>query len=298
MKEKLPEDIKSEPKQQELPPLSDQAAAKTLKPGENQIQDRDVHSPTRNNAEFIEQNNIKIFQETVEIKEEKFYINIFSKPGPNTQKYLVIHDSEDAAFDTGIRAIKDGGAMITLENQNGRNLYSFGNNQGDTGQDPNRIFDPNSRYWPLAQKLLKLLNGSSGEMMIALHNNRPEGDFDLDHLEEKNNISVLSRQDQDPKSMVLIPGTDPEPDQELNSEIQYYRGQGLNVVYEYVPEDESGDGSLSNYAAHNGLPYRNVEIPAATRGDQKSEKQSREKQTRYLDAIKNYHSPNRSYKNN
>src|SRR6056297_328833 len=290
MREKLSGDTNWNLEAQELLPLSRQTATKTIEAGSEQIQDRDVHSPTRNNAEFIKKNNNKIFQESVEIEEDKFYINIFTRSGPNTQKYLVIHDSEDAAFDTGLRAIKNGGALIALENRNGRNLYSFGANKGDTGQDPNRIFDKDSHYYPLARKILELLGESSGEMVIALHNNKQDGNFSLDDLEKQENISTLSKEDPDHKSMILIPGSTSEPDQRTHSEVRYYRDQGLNVVYEYVPEDEPGDGSLSHYATRKGLLYRNLEAPAPVRGDQKSEARSLEKQTRYLEVIRKYYS--------
>lgn len=71
------------------------------------ISDPDVFSPTRRNAEFIKQNNIKARVEIIQVENEQFKINIFTKKGKNQQKYLVVHDSEDAAFDTGLRAIKN-----------------------------------------------------------------------------------------------------------------------------------------------------------------------------------------------
>jgi len=111
----------------------DKALPKTVEAGQRRIDDADVHSPTRGNAEFIRQNDIKVHQETIRVGNEQFKINIFTKEGQSRQKYLVVHDSEDAAFDTGLRAIENGGMFIALESKDtgdesklDRFMYSFG----------------------------------------------------------------------------------------------------------------------------------------------------------------------------
>ena len=55
-------------------------------------------------------------------------------------KYVVLHDSEDAAFDSGLQAVaKNGGKLLVLENNEKRNLYDFATQQL-TDSDPNRMF--------------------------------------------------------------------------------------------------------------------------------------------------------------
>ena len=62
----------------------------------------------------------------------------------------------------------------------------------------------------------------------------------------------------------------------------------MNVVYEYVPQSERGDGSLSVYSSQHNIPYRNIEVEAGVRGDRKSELKSRRKQLKYLKAVRKY----------
>lgn len=45
----------------------DKALPKTVEAGQQRIDDADIHSPTRGNAEFIRQNDIKIHQETIRV---------------------------------------------------------------------------------------------------------------------------------------------------------------------------------------------------------------------------------------
>jgi len=152
------------------------------------------------------------------------------------------------------------------------------------------MFNEDNPYWPVAKRLLELCGESSKEMIIALHNNSKSGNFHLGNIQTWSNISVLSRKDPDTRSMIWISGDTPKPDQTLSAEIEFYKDLDLNVVYEYVPQNQRGDGSLSVYATKKGIPYRNIEVVAGTRGNQKSELKSREKQTKYLDAIGSYHS--------
>ncbi len=253
------------------------------------ISDADVLSPTRKNAKFIKRKHIRTSQVMINVGNERFVINVFKKDGPNKQKYIVIHDSEDAAFDTGLRAIKHGGTLIALENKENRLLYSFGKKKGPTHQDPNRMFNTDNRYWPVAKKLLELYGISSKGLIIVLHNNKPDGDFRLDSIATWNNITIASHADKDVRSLVWIPGTTAEPNVKTGKEIAYFQKKKLNVVYEYVPQNPRGDGSLSVYAAKHGIPYRNIEVKAGIRGDRKSELKSRRKQIRYLNVLRRFH---------
>ncbi len=252
------------------------------------VPDADIFSSTRRNEQFIRRKGIKVRQVTVDVGAQRFVINVFTKKGKKTQTFIVVHDSEDAAFDTGLRAIKHGGTFIALENHEGRPLYSYGADSGATRQDPNRMFNADNPYWPVAKKILELLNGSPGRMIFALHNNKPGGNFRIGTIATWKNISILSNADRDKRSLVWIPSLQPQPDNKLADEIAFYKKKGLNVVYEYVPENERGDGSLSVYSAKHGIPYRNIEVEAGIRGNRRSELKSRRKQMRYLRIIRNY----------
>lgn len=227
--------------------------------------------------------------DSMRVGSQLFYLNIFTKKGRQHQKYMVIHDSEDAAFDAGLRAIKHGGTLVALENHEQRALYSYGKISGSTGQDPNRMFNKDNPYWPVAEKILELLDASSKNLIIVLHNNTPEGNFRIDTIATWNNISVPAAVDKDRKSMVWIPGKTPAPDLPTRAEIKYYARHKMNVVYEYVPIDQTGDGSLSVYSTKHDIPYRNIEVKAGIRGNRKSELQARHRQIRYLKRLRKYH---------
>lgn len=251
--------------------------------------DADIVSTTRNNAKFIKRNHIVTHQKKINVGNKKFIINIFTKKGPNKQKYFVVHDSEDAAFDAGLRAIKHGGTLIVLENNENRNLYSYGNPNGLTKQDPNRMFYKENLYWPVAKELIKLSGNSPNRLIIVLHNNKPGGNFDLNHIKTWKNITIESEKDPDIRSLIWIPGLTIKPNKKVSKEINFYKKSGLNVVYEFVPKSERGDGSFSVYAAKHGVAYRNIEVEAGIRGNIKSELHSRKKQIKYLNALRKYH---------
>ncbi len=260
-----------------------------LEAGNQKITDADVLSTTRKNANYIKRKHIRFYQLSIEVGNEKFFLSIFTKQGHNNQKYLVVHDSEDAAFDAGLRAIKHGGTFIALENNENRNLYSFGEKSGPTHQDPNRMFNKDNPYWPVAKKILELLKPSPENMIITLHNNKPGGNFDLDHIQHWKNISVVSWEDPDHRSMIWIPGSTPTPNHETLLEIKTYKKSGLNVIYEYVPQNQRGDGSLSVYSSKHNIPYRNNEVEAGIRGNRRSELKSRRTQIHYLNKLRKYH---------
>ena len=251
--------------------------------------DADVVSATRNNARFIKRHHIITHQKKINVGNKIFVINIFTKKGPNKQKYFVVHDSEDAAFDAGLRAIKHGGTLIVLENNEYRNLYSFGNPRTLTKQDPNRMFYKENLYWPVAKELIELSGNSPNRLIIVLHNNKPDGNFDLNHIKTWKNITIESEKDPDIRSLIWIPGLTIKPNKKVAKEINFYKKSGFNVVYEYVPKGERGDGSFSVYAAKHGVAYRNIEVEAGIRGNKKSELHSRKKQIKYLNTLRKYH---------
>ena len=70
-----------------------------------------------NATKYIEHQGITFRQETFEFKGKTFTFNILKKHGRRANKVIFLHDSEDQAFDTGIKAIGEhGGRLIALEN--------------------------------------------------------------------------------------------------------------------------------------------------------------------------------------
>ncbi|PLX27362.1 hypothetical protein C0583_03545 [Candidatus Parcubacteria bacterium] len=260
-----------------------------LDPANMEQVDEDIVSVTRENLGFIQENDIKVFQDEFWIGDEMFLINILEKKGRNTQKYFVPHDDEDTAFDAGLRAIKHGGVLIALENNGERNLFSFGEQYGPNKQDPNRMFFEENHYWPLAERIKDLLFEVNEDLVITLHNNKPKGDFHLGEIETWNNIDILSRLDPNEKSMIWIAGNTQAPNRDVERELEYYKDFGLNVVYEFVPENSESDGSLSMYSVLNGRKYRNIEIMSGKKGDKESEQEARQKQIKYLDTLRNFY---------
>jgi hypothetical protein len=260
-----------------------------LEAGNQKVIDADVTPPTRKNALFIKRHHIHSSQAIVYVGEETFVLSVFKKAGKDTQKYIVVHDSEDAAFDAGLRAIKHGGTFIALEDHEGRPLYSYGRKKGSTHQDPNRMFYPENPYWPVAQKMAALLDAPSMKLVIALHNNKPGGNFRLDTIGTWKNITIASHADKDLRSLVWIPGSTVKPNKKTAEEISFYKKKKMNVIYEYVPGGQRGDGSMSVYYAKHGIMYRNIEVEAGIRGNRRSERKARRKQIRYLNVVRQYH---------
>lgn len=253
---------------------------------------RDNDSIFRGNLQLIQENNIQFRLETITVGKLAFKMSVFSKKGPRDIRFIICHDSEDAALDAGLREIVDGGTLVAFENEEMRNLYDQKKHK-ETSQDPNRMFFENGFYWPLASRAIDILlegRASGMEFLFALHNNRPDGSFNLTNLKKQKNVSVVSEADLNRKNVIWISGRDKKPTASISAEIEFYKQAGLNVIYEYVPINKKGTGSLSIYAAKKNIPYINIEVLAGKKGDTESEREALERQMRYLAKVREYHS--------
>lgn len=211
----------------------------------------------------------------------------------------MLHDSEDAGFDSGLQWIADnGGQMLVLENQEHRNLFNFAT-QKTTYSDPNRIFwgldtatainiklptKPNEENWvaktnpqaEFAHYLLEQIgvvptvNQFNKQSMpkkstlVALHNNSPNSQFGMDTIEKFGNTRVACQHDNEPKNLYwLAKNAQADSPISMNSQalIQTLCQDGqFNVVSETAPSVTNGDGSLSVYMANHAPNWQYVNI--------------------------------------
>lgn len=127
-----------------LSPLSGQAILVDYLPN-YKITDNDLLA--RGNLPVVTQAQVDFQYQTVLTNGKMYQLGKFTKATDDLKnakstsvQYLVLHDSEDAAFDSGLQKIaNDGGTLWVLENQENRNLYDFAS-QSLTHSDPNRMF--------------------------------------------------------------------------------------------------------------------------------------------------------------
>lgn len=244
---------------------------------------RDLDLNRNENQQFMLEYNILLKQQTYAIGQEKYAINIYQKSPIGTTRYLVLHDNENTAFDSGLRAIKDGGLLVVLENKESRYLYDFGKNT-QTNTDPNRIFDDKNKYFALGQAILSSLQLQQDSLVVALHNNSPNSAFKMSNIHKFGNAQIVCQKDRNEKNLYWIPYKN-STDAGLNLAKKLCNAGSYNVVSEQVPSITEGDGSLSIYAANHGIDYVNIEIKAAIAGDKNSENTAMLAQQNYITTL-------------
>ena len=104
------------------------------------IVDKDLVS--RGNLVWLHQRGLTYDYQAVTTGEQTYRLGKFSRIEQSiaTPTYLVLHDSENAAFDSGLQMVAtQGGTLWVLENTENRNLYDYAS-QRLTHSDPNRMF--------------------------------------------------------------------------------------------------------------------------------------------------------------
>lgn len=239
----------------------------------------------RGNAQLVQQHQIQLTQCNYVINGQAFKLDVYQKQPIGNLRYLVLHDSEDAAFDSGLDAIKDGGLMVVLENNDQRHLFDQ-NSQSVTKSDPNRIFKPSDANFAFGQIILNHLNIQPNSHIIALHNNSPSGGFGMSNITNYGATDIACDTGKNNKNLFWIPFSSKSPNaQQIAKELCQF-GQ-FNVVTENVPKVASGDGSLSIFAGNQGFSYVNIEVKAAERGDQRSEQNAKAQQIAHIQALSN-----------
>lgn len=228
--------------------------------------------------------------EQVHIGEQKYRLAVFENKPVGKVRYLVLHDSEDASFDSGLQSLAiHGGRMVALENVEKRSLFNFASNH-ETLIDPNRIFGKEDEIAPdeqdiylFSQYILEKLNLSNDSLLVALHNNSRYSSFGLESIYDDDKMMVLCHYDFQPKNLFWFTqslSTNFNKDK-LWRQLCLYRG--FNVVMENV--GEHSDKSLSNFAHFAGIDYVNIEIKMGEKNNFHSEQEARFLQQNYINAL-------------
>ncbi len=182
--------------------------------------------------------------------------------------YINVHDDENTAAEAAMELLRQkGGTFVQLIHQGSRNLhFKFGTKRYTV--DPNRIYTPAGRkatltrfnsYDRFAAEAVKafadtfLRNYIDGKkFVVALHNNTAGGlsirSYTRGQPEAKNASRVFINPEMDVDDFVLTTKA---------AVFEHMKANGINTVLQSRrPVD---DGSLSVYAAKNGIAYINVE---------------------------------------
>lgn len=246
----------------------------------------DADMTQRGNDIYLHQANLDIRYYHYAVGDEHFRVGIYQKLPLNHIRYLVIHDDENAAYDSAIRAIAHGGRVVVLENNEKRGLYDARHNKY-LNIDPNRIFKGNHPYLPLAMHLLHALELQDGNILIALHNNSPYSRFGMESITNATNVHTLCQHDPEPKNLYWLATA-----HDINTaknQYQYLCQHPINAVFEQAPSIAEGDGSLSIYTANKSIGYVNIEIKAGNKDNQDSETYAKDMQLTYIDYFLSSH---------
>lgn len=187
------------------------------------------------------------------------------RPGP---LWVVLHDNETAAFDSGVYAVaRYGGSLVAVET---------GGHRNNGPQDPNRNFGvgrdcPHAHAAAPVYSAAVLEHVANASAVIALHTN--DRGYADDESGGSGHISILNPGRNNTAfraapfpgaasaadTLVILAGEGAGPAAEMPT-IRALNARNINVVYEHVSAT-STDCSLSNYAAINHIsPYFNIEV--------------------------------------
>lgn len=189
---------------------------------------------------------------------------------PNGPTIYLLHDNENAAFDTAIYSVlRYGGKVIAVE---------AGDSRTHQNQDPNRNFgmtkkatasckEMRKRPAPLFTQFLLDLRNPRISFFLTLHNNANghTGNGGSGGISAARTSAVMSgfmteaaKTDED--DAILLAGTKPfEQERRAKRAADFFLERGVNVIYEHVIP-ERNDCSFSNYVVLNGLgEYFNIE---------------------------------------
>ena len=203
------------------------------------------------------------------------YWRIVDRRRPGGILWAVLHDNENAAFDTALRALRrHGGVLVAVDTGPSDDSYAARFNRAVAAGppiDPNRNFgDATPRN--TAALLADLQNAP--RLIAALHTNAPGPDPGVSRCAAappggSGGISIRVCNDRyhpaasrrgvwpfdDADSMAILPYR-PGADREAAFCAAPLRRADANIQFEHVADS---DGSLSNYALLHGLRYVNFE---------------------------------------
>lgn len=196
---------------------------------------------------------------------------------------ILLHDNEDASFETALYGIvKYGGKVVAVE-ASGRRIFK-------AVQDPNRNFAASARAAATCQEMKIKSSPVFTEMVrshfhrrhpvITLHNNDDgySGGGGAGTISAARQSAVLTglmtpkpagRLSDEDNAVLLASTRSLGENADAGKDIAFFHARGINVIYEHVRPDIN-DCSLSNYVVLNRLgDYYNLE---AEHGDAASQK--------------------------
>lgn len=198
-------------------------------------------------------------------------------PGP---LWAVPHDEEDAAFVTGLGAVRRyGGVMVAVEN---------GEERMNAGQDPNHVFAvtaaeadvcpdapaPAPLYvaayldqWDRASPIIGLHTNWDGYLggggLGTISVRRPDDKM----IPFPSPIAVGRMADED-TIVMLVSTRPPEQNQAGRSAVSWFNDHGAHVIYRHATP-ENNECTLGDYLTLNALgPYFNLEVEYGDAGTQ------------------------------
>ena len=192
---------------------------------------------------------------------------------------LNLHDNEGTSVDAALDVVRErGGRVVELVHSGERNLDFRAGGEPFTA-DPNRIFTDAGRRRTLAalsrdapaaraalaafaDSLLALYTERPVGVVVTLHNNTPDG-YSARSYEPGGEYAG------DAAAVTVHPGTDPDDFFFVTSRALYDAlvRRGFNAVLQDNAA-ATDDGSLSVWAARQGVPYVNVEAEHGHRAEQ------------------------------
>lgn len=196
--------------------------------------------------------------------------------------FLVLHDNEQTAVEAGLEAIRDGGRLVEVRSRGERLLEA--RRDGRVWRfDPNRIFTEAGAEATLraengdappappavvaevrdfAEALLEAYGAASLPVVVTLHNNSP-GQYSAASYAPGGDLVADA-------AAVHLP-VDADPDNFFfvteRGHYEALTASGFPVVLQ-DNERAADDGSLSIWAARQGIPYVNVEAEHGQRDRQ------------------------------
>lgn len=224
------------------------------------------------------------FTQTNRISQGAAIMKFNSQKSPHVN-WLVIHQDEKDAIDVMRWAVKTfGGNSYLIQNKNrphkrilkeirGRNYFYY---------DPNRIFTDIGIRKTLAhcnrhvkrikrtgyqilksqirQGFVRFLPLNRKTYLVALHNNDKRSSISVLDYYRKKGFFIFRNPKEQIKNFVIVT---------QKEDFEILMKNGINVVWQYVVNDQNNDGSLSIYCSQNKIPYINIE---AVYGDKESQK--------------------------
>ena len=211
------------------------------------------------------------------VGETEVRLVVHTLPGEGTVNMLNLHDDEGTSVEAALDVARDeGGRVVEVVHTGTRNL-TFAVGGASYTADPNRMFTDAGRRRTLAPRadpaalaalavfadtVLALYTAAPTPVVVTLHNNTPDGYSARSYASGAEYAS-------DAAAVTVRPGSDADDFFFVTDRALYDAlvGKGFNAVLQDNAA-ATDDGSLSVWAAQQGVPYVNVEAERGHRAEQ------------------------------